>query len=379
MLELFAVKHCYLIPLLPLLGAIISGFFGAKWLKGQSHWPIWIGVGASACLAISLLIGTLGIARQNEKSDDSKASLTAKDLATRNAEAATSGESESFPLARTKKWFDWILAGGTEAGHKSYSGSDITTADGTSHLMRPFYVEAGAWIDPLSVVMLCVVCGIGFFITVFAAGYMKGEAGYFRFFAYLGLFIFSMTCLVMGNNFVMLYLGWEGVGLCSYLLIGYYFERPAAREAAKKAFPDCVDETGAEKGEGEQPGQQDGCGAAEQSHGFAPVCFQMSWRVRAAAGQDAFRPTCKQADLHAGPICTQAKSSAALAARMTAAVAPWMPKAVAREPPFKRTIAASPMGIVLAAAMKAPSRCGAWFATRMKMKSPDAISRTPLT
>ena len=84
--------------------------------------------------------------------------------------------------------------------------------------------------------MLCVVCGIGFLITVFAAGYMKGEAGYFRFFAYLGLFIFAMTCLVMGNNLIMLYLGWEGVGLCSYLLIGYYYEKPAAREAAKKAF-----------------------------------------------------------------------------------------------------------------------------------------------
>ena len=84
--------------------------------------------------------------------------------------------------------------------------------------------------------MLCVVCGIGFLITVFAAGYMKGEEGYFRFFAYLGLFIFMMTCLVMGNNLIMLYLGWEGVGLCSYLLIGYYYEKPAAREAAKKAF-----------------------------------------------------------------------------------------------------------------------------------------------
>jgi NADH-quinone oxidoreductase subunit L len=84
--------------------------------------------------------------------------------------------------------------------------------------------------------MLSVVCGIGLLICIFAAGYMKGEDGYFRFFAYLGLFIFSMTCLVMGNNLLMLYLGWEGVGLCSFLLIGYYYERPAAREAAKKAF-----------------------------------------------------------------------------------------------------------------------------------------------
>jgi NADH-quinone oxidoreductase subunit L len=99
-----------------------------------------------------------------------------------------------------------------------------------------FNVDVGYFFDPLTSVMLCVVCGIGFFITVFAAGYMKGEAGYFRFFAYLGLFIFSMTNLVMGSNFIMLYLGWEGVGLCSYLLIGYYYEKPAAREAAKKAF-----------------------------------------------------------------------------------------------------------------------------------------------
>src|SRR5678816_4159165 len=83
---------------------------------------------------------------------------------------------------------------------------------------------------------LSVVCGIGFLSCAHAAGYMKGEAGYFRFFAYLGLFIFMMTCLVMGNNLIMLYLGWEGVGLCSYLLIGYYYEKPAAREAAKKAF-----------------------------------------------------------------------------------------------------------------------------------------------
>src|SRR6185295_13102040 len=60
--------------------------------------------------------------------------------------------------------------------------------------------------------------------------------GYFRFFAYLGLFIFMMCMLVMGNNLIMLYLGWEGVGLCSYLLIGYYYDKPSARDAAKKAF-----------------------------------------------------------------------------------------------------------------------------------------------
>jgi NADH-quinone oxidoreductase subunit L len=178
----FVIDHSYLIPLLPLLGAVISGFFGAKWLKGNSHWPIWLGVGIAALMSLTLLFGML---------------------------AATHGD--DAPFGKSIDFYTWIQAG-------------------------TFSAKAGFFFDPLSAVMLCVVTGIGFFITVFSAGYMKGEAGYFRFFAYLGLFIFSMTCLVMGNNMVMLYLGWEGVGLCSYLLIGYYYEKPSAREAAKKAF-----------------------------------------------------------------------------------------------------------------------------------------------
>jgi NADH-quinone oxidoreductase subunit L len=180
---LFAVKYSYLIPLLPLLGAIISGFFGAKFLRGQSHWPIWIGVGASAVISLSLLGQTIGLYH--------------------------AGGIEK--LWASKDWYTWIQAGS-------------------------FTATAGFFFDTLTVVMLCVVTVIGFFITVYAAGYMKGEEGYFRFFSYLGLFIFSMTCLVMANNFVMLYLGWEGVGLCSYLLIGYYYEKPSARNAAQKAF-----------------------------------------------------------------------------------------------------------------------------------------------
>src|SRR3954468_21948763 len=123
---------------------------------------------------------------------------------------------ERYPSA-PKQLFTWL-----EAGHEGQPGH--------------FHVNFGYFFDSLTSTMLCVVCGIGFFITVFAAGYMKGEEGYFRFFAYLGLFIFMMTNLVMGENLIMLYLGWEGVGLCSYLLIGYYYDKPSAREAAKKAF-----------------------------------------------------------------------------------------------------------------------------------------------
>ncbi len=179
----WTIQYSFLIPLLPLVGAAIAGFFGAKGLKQQSHWPIWLGVGAAAVISISMLVWMVG--ERHAHPED--------------------------PIAIPKVFYTWIAAGG-------------------------FSADAGFWFDPLTAVMLCVVTGIGFLITVFAKGYMVGESGYFRFFAYLGLFIFMMTLLVMGNNFLMLYLGWEGVGLCSYLLIGYYYDKPAAREAAKKAF-----------------------------------------------------------------------------------------------------------------------------------------------
>src|SRR3954452_19328303 len=189
--HLFPIQYSYLIPLAPLVGAVIAGFFGAKWLKGQSHWPIWLGVGFSALLSICLLTEMLKLHNGGA------------------VEGAT--EHAASSLSHVQNYFTWIDAGN-------------------------FKVQWGYFFDSLTATMLCVVCGIGFFITVFAAGYMKGETGYFRFFAYLGLFIFMMTNLVMGENLIMLYLGWEGVGLCSYLLIGYYYDKPAAREAAKKAF-----------------------------------------------------------------------------------------------------------------------------------------------
>ena len=92
------------------------------------------------------------------------------------------------------------------------------------------------FLDPLTIVMLMVVTGIGTLVAIYASGYMAGDKGYARFFAYVSLFIFAMTSLVMADNLVLLYLGWEGVGLCSYLLIGYYYDKPSAVAAAKKAF-----------------------------------------------------------------------------------------------------------------------------------------------
>ena len=96
--------------------------------------------------------------------------------------------------------------------------------------------DFGLAMDRLSGTYALFITFVGFLIHVFAVGYMHGEAGFYRFFAYLNLFMFAMLTLVLGDNFVLMFVGWEGVGLCSYLLIGYYFDKKEASDAAKKAF-----------------------------------------------------------------------------------------------------------------------------------------------
>src|SRR5213078_5150682 len=95
----------------------------------------------------------------------------------------------------------------------------------------PFRAEAGLSFDALAMVMTLVVTGVGFLIHVYSVGYMHGEEGFARFFTYMNLFMVSMLLLVMGSNYVVLFIGWEGVGLCSYLLIGYYYDRVSAAKA----------------------------------------------------------------------------------------------------------------------------------------------------
>src|SRR5947207_8082725 len=99
-----------------------------------------------------------------------------------------------------------------------------------------FSADVNLRIDPLSVVMALVVTGVGCLIHVYAIGYMEHDPKYDRFFAQLNLFVFFMLLLVLADNFLLLYVGWEGVGLCSYLLIGHWHEPPAAASAATKAF-----------------------------------------------------------------------------------------------------------------------------------------------
>jgi NADH-quinone oxidoreductase subunit L len=99
-----------------------------------------------------------------------------------------------------------------------------------------FSVNIGFLLDPLSAVMILVVTGVGFLIHVYSTGYMAHDPSVRRFFLYLNLFMFAMLTLVLADNFLLLFVGWEGVGLCSYLLIGFWYDRPSAAEAGKKAF-----------------------------------------------------------------------------------------------------------------------------------------------
>src|SRR5688500_2116852 len=98
------------------------------------------------------------------------------------------------------------------------------------------WIEINLLVHALSAIVVLVVSTVGFLVHIYSIGYMDGDRGFWRFFAYLNLFMFSMLLLILGDNFVMLYVGWEAVGLCSYALIGFWYKKPSAAGAAKKAF-----------------------------------------------------------------------------------------------------------------------------------------------
>jgi len=99
-----------------------------------------------------------------------------------------------------------------------------------------FSVDFAFYLDQLSLVMLLVVTGVGFLIHVYSVGYMSEDPSFYRFFTYLNLFMFFMLTLILANNYLLMFIGWEGVGLASYLLIGFWFQKDSAASAGKKAF-----------------------------------------------------------------------------------------------------------------------------------------------
>jgi len=210
-------QYIWLVPLLPLAGAAINGIFG-RWFRFPEKLIGGIAVGT---VALSFLIS----------------------LAAVYSYGFSGNSLWPNPYVTTQTAFTWIPGGAvrTTLGEPTEGPErTITIAGQTVKLGSTggsiLNIEWSYQLDPLSAIFMLVVTGVGLCIFVFATGYMHGETGFYRFFAYMGLFMFSMLVLVMGSNFVMMFVGWEGVGLCSYLLIGYYFNRAEAANASRKAF-----------------------------------------------------------------------------------------------------------------------------------------------
>ncbi len=172
------IKLVALVPLFPLLGFIITGLFGKSLSKTVA------GVVASGAILLSFIVSLLLFINLNEAGDN---------------------------VSHTVKLFDWIQAG-------------------------KFSADLSLLIDPLSSVFLLIITGVGFLIHVYSTGYMHDDEGHNKFFSYLNLFVFFMLLLVLGSNYLVMFVGWEGVGLCSYLLIGFWFKNTSYNNAAKKAF-----------------------------------------------------------------------------------------------------------------------------------------------
>ncbi|MBI2983112.1 MAG: NADH-quinone oxidoreductase subunit L, partial [Chloroflexi bacterium] len=168
----------WLVALIPLAAAAINGAFGRRWL-GKATGPIaTVALGASAALGVAIFFATIGLGHEAH---------------------------------RTVTLYEWMGVG-------------------------DFRVGVTALVDPLSATMVAVVTVVSFLIHVYSNGYMSHDHGFHRFFTWLPLFVFFMLVLVLADNYVLMFVGWEGVGLCSYLLIGFWFEREAPYVAAKKAF-----------------------------------------------------------------------------------------------------------------------------------------------
>jgi NADH-quinone oxidoreductase subunit L len=168
--------HLWLIPLVPFAGFLVNGLLGRRFPKAL----------VTAVAFIATLIPFLQV-------------------------ASIALHFSSLTLPYTENVAPWIAAGG-------------------------FHADFAFSLDQLTLIMLLVVTGVGFLIHIYSAGYMAHEEGYWRFFAYLNLFMFFMLTLVLAENFLLMFVGWEGVGLASYLLIGFYFTKDSAAKAGKKAF-----------------------------------------------------------------------------------------------------------------------------------------------
>src|SRR6202795_4868761 len=191
---MFFLDHIWLIPLFPAFGAVMMFFFGRRLQKATVD-AVCVGV-----VVLAFLFACFTVVEYTHFAH---------------------GTGRPFE----KIVYTWL---GSGDGHLNFSQRDGTLAS--------FNADAGFLLDPLSSIWLLFVTGVGMLIHIYSTGYMAHESGYYRFFGYMNLFMFSMLTLILANNYMLLFVGWEGVGLCSYLLIGFYFHRHSASTAANKAF-----------------------------------------------------------------------------------------------------------------------------------------------
>jgi NADH-quinone oxidoreductase subunit L len=228
-------RYIWLIPLLPLAGAAINGLLGRK-LRFSERVIGAIAVG-SVALAFLIAVGAVYSYAFSSNAQYPHVYVTSQDGAFKyswipgGAVRQTHGDRERLSLELYEEFKKKIAELPPEQRHGS-----ILVGGSTKEASSFLDVEWSYQLDALSSIFILVVTGVGLCIFVFATGYMHGDPGFYRFFAYMGLFMFSMLVLVMGSNFLMMFVGWEGVGLCSYLLIGYYFNRQEAADASRKAF-----------------------------------------------------------------------------------------------------------------------------------------------
>ena len=195
--------HLWLIPLLPFLGFLVNGLLGKRLPKALVTTVALLA--PLAAFGVVLNAGFLEFIHVNP------------------------GFTNTVPLAMHLNGQDLII--NPVANPYSY-----VETFGTWLNIGALHVDFSFVLDELSLVMLLVVTGVGFLIHIYSAGYMKGDEGYARYFSYLNLFLFFMTTLVLAGNALLMFVGWEGVGLASYLLIGFWFQKKSAADAGKKAF-----------------------------------------------------------------------------------------------------------------------------------------------
>src|ERR1700720_2793842 len=191
---MFFLDHIWLIPLFPAFGAVMMFFFGRRLQKATVD-AVCVGV-----VVVAFLFACFTVVEYTHFAH---------------------GTGRPFE----KIVYTWL---GSGDGHLNFVKRDGTLAS--------FNADAGFLLDPLSSIWLLFVTGVGMLIHIYSTGYMAHEGGYYRFFGYMNLFMFSMLTLILANNYMLLFVGWEGVGLCSYLLVVFYFPRPPASTAANKAF-----------------------------------------------------------------------------------------------------------------------------------------------